>query len=70
MATAGMIHTMIRSNLLATGVNIMYAAPRIHRMRKRKDFEDNLRRNRQVIGNWIGYAKFEESLQEFARYVL
>jgi crooked neck len=36
-------------------------------MKKRKDFEDNLRRNRMVMSNWIGYARFEESLQEFAR---
>eukprot|EP01134_Creolimax_fragrantissima_P000225 CFRG0225T1 len=37
------------------------------KLKKRKEFEDHLRRNRQVIGHWLKYAKFEESQQEFAR---
>lgn len=41
-----------------------------HRLKKRKEFEDNLRRNRQVATIWIGYARFEESLNEFARYLM
>lgn len=36
-------------------------------LRKRKEFEDNLRKNRSVVSNWIKYAKWEESQQEFAR---
>ncbi|KAK2719496.1 protein crooked neck-like [Artemia franciscana] len=35
--------------------------------RKRKAFEDALRRNRSVIGNWIKYAKWEESQREVQR---
>ena len=36
-------------------------------MRKRKEFEDNIRKNRTVMSNWIKYAQWEESQQEFAR---
>lgn len=34
---------------------------------KRKDFEDQLRRNRQHIGIWCRYALWEASLSEFER---
>ncbi|VEL39624.1 unnamed protein product [Protopolystoma xenopodis] len=33
-------------------------------LRKRKDYEDNIRKNRLAIQNWIKYAKFEESQGE------
>ncbi|XP_036597353.1 crooked neck-like protein 1 [Trichosurus vulpecula] len=36
-------------------------------LRKRKTFEDNIRRNRTVISNWIKYAQWEERLQEIQR---
>ena len=36
-------------------------------MRKRKEFEDNLRKNRTVISNWIKYAQWEESQQALTR---
>lgn len=36
-------------------------------MRKRKEFEDQIRRQRQFIGNWLKYAKWEESQKQFAR---
>lgn len=35
--------------------------------RKRKTFEDNLRKNRMVISNWIKYATWEESQKEIQR---
>ena len=38
-----------------------------YQMRKRKEFEDNIRKNRLVMSNWIKYARWEESQQEFAR---
>jgi crooked neck len=38
-----------------------------YQMRKRKEFEDNIRKNRTVMSNWIKYARWEESQQEFAR---
>lgn len=31
-------------------------------------FEDNIRKNRTVISNWIKYAQWEESLKEIQRY--
>lgn len=31
-------------------------------------FEDNIRKNRTIISNWIKYAQWEESLQEVQRY--
>ena len=36
-------------------------------MRKRKEFEDNIRKNRTVITNWIKYARWEESQQDLDR---
>lgn len=35
--------------------------------RKRKTFEDNLRKNRQVVSNWIKYAQWESSQNEIQR---
>ncbi|KAG8224262.1 hypothetical protein J437_LFUL001642 [Ladona fulva] len=35
--------------------------------RKRKLFEDNIRKNRTVISNWIKYAQWEESQKELLR---
>ena len=37
------------------------------RMRKRKELEDNIRKNRVVVSNWIKYAQWEESQKEFQR---
>ena len=33
-----------------------------------KAFEDNLRKNRNVMSNWIKYAQWEESQKEIQRY--
>ncbi|CAH2253441.1 crooked neck 1 [Pelobates cultripes] len=38
-----------------------------YKLRKRKTFEDNIRKNRTVISNWIKYAQWEESLKEVQR---
>eukprot|EP01135_Chromosphaera_perkinsii_P004957 Nk52_evm1s307 gene=Nk52_evmTU1s307 len=38
-----------------------------YKLRKRKDFEDIIRRNRIVISKWLYYAKWEESQNEFER---
>ncbi|KAK2109509.1 Crooked neck-like protein 1 [Saguinus oedipus] len=38
-----------------------------YKLRKRKTFEDNIRKNRTVISNWIKYAQWEESLKEIQR---
>nr|CAG4643749.1 EOG090X01R1 [Lepidurus arcticus] len=38
-----------------------------YQLKKRKGFEDALRRNRNVITNWIKYAKWEESQQDVPR---
>uniref|UniRef100_A0A3B3ZTV5 Pre-mRNA-splicing factor Syf1-like N-terminal HAT-repeats domain-containing protein n=1 Tax=Periophthalmus magnuspinnatus TaxID=409849 RepID=A0A3B3ZTV5_9GOBI len=38
-----------------------------YKLKKRKGFEDNIRKNRTVISNWIKYAQWEESLQEVQR---
>uniref|UniRef100_A0A674NEM9 Crooked neck pre-mRNA splicing factor 1 n=1 Tax=Takifugu rubripes TaxID=31033 RepID=A0A674NEM9_TAKRU len=38
-----------------------------YKLRKRKAFEDNIRKNRTVISNWIKYAQWEESLEEVQR---
>ncbi|KAM9778890.1 crooked neck-like protein 1 isoform 1-T1 [Syngnathus typhle] len=38
-----------------------------YKLRKRKAFEDNIRKNRTVISNWIKYAQWEESLTEVQR---
>ncbi|KAK6619687.1 hypothetical protein RUM43_012444 [Polyplax serrata] len=35
--------------------------------RKRRGFEDNIRKNRSVINNWIKYAQWEESQKELQR---
>lgn len=32
-----------------------------------KAFEDNIRKNRTIISNWIKYAQWEESLEEIQR---
>ena len=36
-------------------------------LRKRKLFEDNIRKNRNLLRNWIKYAQWEESQKELAR---
>ena len=41
-----------------------------YRGRKRKDFEDRLRKDRTNIGVWIKYAAWEESQLEMERYRL
>ena len=38
-----------------------------YRLEKRKEFEDSLRRQRNHIGTWVKYAKWEEDQQEFRR---
>ncbi|KAF5190025.1 Pre-mrna-splicing factor clf1 [Thalictrum thalictroides] len=38
-----------------------------YRLRKRKEFEDKIRRVRWNIGVWIKYAQWEESQKDFAR---
>lgn len=38
-----------------------------YRLRKRKFFEDQLRKNRTTIGNWLKYAVWEESQKEIQR---
>ncbi|KAH9422110.1 Crooked neck-like protein 1 [Dermatophagoides pteronyssinus] len=38
-----------------------------YQLRKRKAFEDNIRKNRSSFSNWIKYAKWEESQQEIQR---
>ena len=38
--------------------------------RKRRAFEDGIRKNRSVITNWIKYAQWEESQKEVPRYYL
>ena len=38
-----------------------------YHFKKRKAFEDTLRRNRNVITNWIKYAQWEESQKEIHR---
>ena len=37
-----------------------------HRKR-RKEFEDNIRKNKMQIANWVKYAKWEESIGELQR---
>ena len=41
-----------------------------YRGRKRKDFEDRLRKDRTNIGAWIKYAAWEESQFEMERWVV
>ncbi|CAG8465506.1 17067_t:CDS:10 [Acaulospora morrowiae] len=38
-----------------------------YRLRKRKEFEDSIRRNRLNIGSWLKYATWEESQKELNR---
>ncbi|ODM98053.1 Crooked neck-like protein 1 [Orchesella cincta] len=38
-----------------------------YRLRKRKAFEDNIRKNRLVVVNWLKYSKWEESQGEIQR---
>ncbi|XP_054720155.1 crooked neck-like protein 1 [Uloborus diversus] len=38
-----------------------------YQLRKRKTFEDNIRKNRTLINNWIKYAQWEESQKEVNR---
>jgi crooked neck len=38
-----------------------------YQMRKRKNFEDALRKNRSVMSNWIKYATWEESQNSLDR---
>jgi len=38
-----------------------------YRLRKRKAFEDSIRKNRNVMSNWIKYAQWEESQKEIQR---
>lgn len=38
-----------------------------YKMRKRKMFEDNIRKNRNQMTNWIKYAQWEESQKEVQR---
>lgn len=38
-----------------------------YQLRKRKTFEDNIRKNRMVISNWIKYAQWEESQKKIDR---
>jgi crooked neck len=34
---------------------------------RRKEYEDNIRKNRTVVSNWIKYAKWEESQGQMQR---
>ena len=36
-------------------------------MRKRKEFEDAIRKNRLVMANWFKYTKWEENQGEIQR---
>ena len=38
-----------------------------YKLQRRQFFEDGIRRNRERIGNWIQYARFEESVSEWDR---
>lgn len=38
-----------------------------YRLKKRKQFEDSIRKNRLVLPNWIKYAEFEDSQHEIER---
>jgi crooked neck len=38
-----------------------------YRLRKRKSYEDQIRRNRNNIGVWLKYASWEETQKEFER---
>ena len=41
----------------------------IHSYWLNKEFENAIRKNRALIGNWIKYSAWEESQGEFERYV-
>lgn len=43
-------------------------SPSISLISPPQGFEDNIRKNRTVISNWIKYAQWEESLKEIQRY--
>lgn len=38
-----------------------------YQRKRRKEFEDNIRKNRAQIANWVKYAKWEESVGEMQR---
>ena len=38
-----------------------------YKQRKRREYENILRRNRMSVGTWLKYASFEEKLKEFER---
>lgn len=38
-----------------------------YQLKRRKEFEDGIRKNRNTISNWIKYAKFEENQNELQR---
>uniref|UniRef100_A0A914WDT6 Crooked neck-like protein 1 n=2 Tax=Plectus sambesii TaxID=2011161 RepID=A0A914WDT6_9BILA len=38
-----------------------------YQRKRRKEFEDNIRKNRSQIANWVKYAKWEESVSEMQR---
>lgn len=38
-----------------------------YQLRRRKQFEDNIRKNRMVISNWMKYAQWEESQKDIQR---
>lgn len=39
-----------------------------YQLRKRKEFEDGIRRNRYQVTTWMRYARWEENQGEFTRY--
>ena len=40
------------------------------RLRKRKGFEDQIKRQRYHMGCWMKYAMWEENLGDFKRYYI
>ena len=38
-----------------------------YRLKKRKEFEDNIRKNRANFSNWFKYSKWEEEQGEIRR---
>lgn len=38
-----------------------------YQRKRRKEFEDNIRKNRSQVANWVKYAKWEESVSEMQR---
>ncbi|VDM97502.1 unnamed protein product, partial [Onchocerca ochengi] len=38
-----------------------------YQRKRRKEFEDNIRKNRSQIANWVKYAKWEENIGEMQR---